>query len=96
MSGGTRPKRGDLLQSNIGSSRERTWLILHAREVKRHADRYALKMARWWEIKPETRMKLYRSAERNGGQRVITFFRYPPKKKSKLTFEQYMKRFTNG
>lgn len=88
------PKRGDLLQSNVGDRRERTWLILRARKG-RTANRYTLVMARWWELLPATRMRLYISAERNGGQRVIWFKRYPAKKR-KQTFEQWMCRMPDS
>ena len=52
--------------------------------------RYEVIMARWWELDPEMRMRLYRSAERRGGQNMIYFFRYSAKKKK--TFEQFMRR----
>jgi hypothetical protein len=68
------PKRGDLVQSNIGSKRERTWMILSVRELE-----------------PETRMRLFRSAERHGGQHVYDFARFPAKRKT-VTFEQLMAR----
>jgi hypothetical protein len=76
MLGGGRPKRGDLLQSNVGDKRERTWFILHARKILRRTDaplgtvvpRFEVWRARWWELEPAMRMQLYRSAERNGGQ----------------------------
>ena len=63
------PKRGDLIYTNMGNRRERTWMILRSVPVKRSATRryYVLK-ARWWELEPEMRMKLYRNAQRNGGQ----------------------------
>jgi hypothetical protein len=93
------PHRGDLLQSNIGDKkRERTWLIL---AVKRLTDRtckemggvltrrYKIWAERWYDLEPETRMALYRSAERHGGQLVHSFKRFPAKKKVK-TFEQYL------
>jgi hypothetical protein len=86
---GARPKRGDLLQSNVGSSRERTWLILYAHRVNvrvhgaedfhrwENEPRYRVWRARWWELEVDFRMKLYRSAERSGGQSLW----YPAKKK---------------
>jgi hypothetical protein len=70
------PKRGDLIQTNVGNRRERTWFILRSRAIKRHPWRYKLWAARWWELEPEMRQALYRSAERNGGQRTIFFHRY--------------------
>jgi hypothetical protein len=77
---GEAPKRGDLIQTNCGDRRERTWFILHVhrinvtvREVEdyrrwRDKPRYKVWRARWWELEAEFRMKLYRSAERRGGQ----------------------------
>jgi len=77
---GKAPKRGDLLQSNCGDRRERTYFILHVRKIARRPEspvafgtlrpRFEVWRARWWEIEPEFRMKLYRSAERRGGQEV--------------------------
>lgn len=90
------PKRGDLVQSNVqhrGNGRERTWIVLRGRRLRRRTDdkvRYAVFMARWWEIEPELRMRLFRSAERNGGQRVIEFHRYPAKRRK--SFEDHMVR----
>jgi hypothetical protein len=69
---GEKPKRGDLLQSNVGDRRERTWFILAARLLwmrsKSGQDRFKVWRARWWELEADFRMRLYRSAERNGGQ----------------------------
>jgi hypothetical protein len=67
---GKAPKRGDLLQSNYGDRRERTWMILSSTRVKNHATRFNVWRARWWELEPDFRIRLYRSAERNGGQVV--------------------------
>jgi hypothetical protein len=92
MFDGAQPKRGDLVQTNCGNRRERTWFVIHARRVKRREEsvpRYELHIVRWYDIEPEMRMKLFRSAERRGGQLVITFKRYPAKRKAR-TFEQYM------
>lgn len=89
LDGGAGPKRGDLVQTNIGDRRERTWLVLHVRKTKRKS-RYQIHMARWWDLEVSTRVRLFKSAERNGGQRVFTFYRYPVKKKQ--TFEEYMRR----
>lgn len=91
------PKRGDIFQTSIGDRRERTWLILKVRKVARKrpapttiwtGQRYQIWAARWWELEAEMRIALWRSAERNGGQQVIWFHRYPAKKKK--SFEQYM------
>lgn len=109
LGGGPGPKRGDLVHSNVGDRRERTWFILRARRITRYhkkncmalreftngnyADalsfcncgwtipRFELWMARWWELEPEIRTRLHRSAERNGGQQVIYMERYPAKKR---------------
>ena len=83
------PKRGDLLQTNVGNRRERTCFVVKVHEIK--AGRYRLSAVRWWEIGPEFRRLLFRHAERAGGQNVIRFKRYPTKKR-KLTFEEYMRR----
>lgn len=93
---GPAPKRGDLVQTNVGKPRERTWFVLHAHRVNRIVHihdreralrdmipRFKLWTARWWELEPDMRMRLYRSAERNGGQNVHPFFRYPAKKKNR-------------
>jgi len=91
------PKRGDLLQSNIGKRTERTWFILSAKELQQRTcqemggiitRRWKLWCERWWDIEPPTRIRLFESAERNGGQQVITFTRYPAGKKK--SFEELM------
>jgi hypothetical protein len=65
------PKRGDLIYSAVGTKKERTWIILRSVPMKRTGNRrYSILRARWWEIEPDMRIKLYRSAERNGGQGV--------------------------
>ena len=81
-------KRGDIIQSNVGNRRERTWMVISARltncvmsEERIKKPRYKVWMARWWDLEPDFRMRLYRSAERAGGQRVIFFQRYKMKKK---------------
>lgn len=76
-------KRGDLVYSNVGNRRERTWLVLRAvpsRTAPKGVPRYRVWMARWWELEADMRMRLFRSAERNGGQRAIQFRRYQAKK----------------
>jgi hypothetical protein len=88
-----RPKRGDLLHTNVGDHRrERTWLILRARHMRRakHPRRYQLFAARWWEIEPDLRQRLFLSASRNGGQVLWHLQRYAPKKRR--TFEDYLQR----
>lgn len=92
---GPKPKRGDIVQTNVGNPRERTWMILHARQIRRSAGqtpigavvpRFDVWMARWWELEADFRMRLFRSADRAGGQRVLFFRRYPPKKRSRDPF----------
>jgi len=92
------PKRGDLLQSNIGARTERTWLILGVRELAPHicqemggimTRRYKVWAERWWRLEPETRMRLFRRAQRSGGQLLYQMKRFPAKRKA-VTFEQYM------
>jgi hypothetical protein len=93
LDGGPAPKRGDLVHTNIGDRRERTWLVIRVRAIRRRETslppRYEVWMERWWQIEPDMRMRLYGSAERAGGQRVIMFRRYPAKKR-KRTFEDLM------
>lgn len=91
LDGGPRPKRGDIVQTNVGNPRERTWMILRARQVKRCSrrpqrgiPRFDVWMARWWELESDFRLRLFRSADRAGGQNVIYFRRYPVKKRNKL------------
>jgi hypothetical protein len=92
------PKRGDILQSNVGKRTERTWLILHVKEkYPRHCPQmggivtrpYKIWAERWWELEPEMRVRLFQSAERAGGQVLHLFERFTAKKKRK-TFEQYL------
>lgn len=84
------PKRGDLIQSAVGTGRERTWFVIQSRALKptKGVPRAKIWVERWFQIEPELRVKLFLSAERNGGQRVIDFKRYPAKKRK--SFEQYM------
>ena len=90
------PKRGDLLYSKAVDVRgSRTYIVLSSRLVRRRDPdekhrRFKLTMVRWWEIRPQFRQLLHRLAERDGGQQVFFFERYPPKKR--VTFEQYMGR----
>jgi len=92
------PKRGDLVQSNIGNRRERTWLILSVKALPNRiypemggilTRRYKLWAERWWDLEPETRVRLWQSAERAGGQVVHNFRRFPAKRRRR-TFEQYL------
>jgi hypothetical protein len=76
---GPGPKRGDLVQTNVGDKRERTWLVINSHKIRE--GRYKVLMGRWWELEVEMRVNLARSAERNGGQRVFTFQRYKPRRK---------------
>ena len=77
------PKRGDIVQSNPGAKKERTWLVLRARRMRRAkgVPRYQVWMVRWWQLEPDFRNRLYASAQRNGGQTVHFFWRYPRKKR---------------
>lgn len=78
------PKRGDLIHSAVGTRRERTWIILRSlRRPKFGYDkrRFTILRARWWELEPEMRMSLFRSAQRNGGQTVWHTHRLPATKK---------------
>lgn len=89
------PKRGDLIQTNVGDRRERTWFVLKARRINRTASPFPcfeLWTVRWWEIEPELRVKLFQSAERNGGQQVLLYKGEPlkPKPQKKRSFEQLM------
>jgi hypothetical protein len=45
---------------------------------------------RWWELEPEMRVALHRSAERRGGQLVHKFYRFRARKR-KPSFELYMR-----
>ena len=92
LSGQPIPKRGDLIQSAVGTGRERTWFVIqsHALKPTKGVPRAKLWVERWWTLEPDFRVRLWNSAERNGGQRVIEFKRYPAKKTK--TFEQYLSR----
>ena len=97
LDGGPAIKRGDLVQSNVGDRRERTWIVLRAVRMKRRESgavpRFWVWMVRWWELEPEMRRRLYESAERNGGQGILNLRRYPQKKKK--SFDDLMKRGGN-
>jgi hypothetical protein len=90
---GGRLKRGDIVQTNVGNKRERTCLILRVHRVNRivHSmaemiPRYQVWCERWWELEADLRMRLFRSAERAGGQRVFLFYRYKRKNKKRDPF----------
>jgi hypothetical protein len=86
------PKRGDLIQTAIGTKRERTWFILRCVTMRRaKTRRFAIWKARWFELEPGMRMRLYRSAYRKGGQQVWHACPQKPKRK-KPSFEDYMRR----
>ena len=89
---GQLPKRGDLLQTNLGDRRERTWMVVHVHNLlpAKGVPRCKVWAVRWWELEPELRLRLFRSAERAGGQKVVYFTRYPAKRRK--SFEQYMRR----
>jgi hypothetical protein len=86
------PKRGDLVHTNVGKPKERTWFVLTVRRLKptKGVPRAKCWLEGWRKIEPEMRLRLYRSAERNGGQRRIPTVRYPAKER--MTFEQHMRR----
>lgn len=95
--GDVRPRRGDLLQSNIGDRRERTWIVISSRvlptrwcrEMNMTAQRTKVWAERWWDLEPGTRLALYNSAVRSGGQAVHPLFRFRAAKKP--SFEQHMR-----
>lgn len=68
------PKRGDIVQTNAGNRRERTCLVLRVRRLR--DGRWKAWCERWWQLEPDFLMRLYRSAERAGGQRVLYFKRH--------------------
>lgn len=84
-----RPKRGDLLQTNVGDARERTCFILciktipdrWCKQMGIEAKRTKLWAARWWEIESNLRLSLFRSAQRRGGQKTHYFYRFATKSK---------------
>jgi hypothetical protein len=80
---GTIPKRGDILQTNVGDVRERTCLILRVHRSARSTRRFHVWAERWWQLEPDFRMRLFRSAQRAGGQSVIYFTRYKPKPRNR-------------
>lgn len=86
-------KRGDLVHTNVGDRRERTWIVIKARRMRRTRSgrpQFEVWMERWWKVDSDLRIALGNSAERNGGQRIVVFNR---QRKKKVTFEQYMRRF---
>ena len=90
LDGSPIPKRGDLLESNVGDRRQRTWFILSVKALKptKGVPRCRVWVERWFDLEPSLRVSLWRSAERGGGQKVVHFRRYPAKKRK--TFEQYI------
>lgn len=92
VDGATPPRRGDLVNTNVGNKRERTCFVLRSHVIRSRTTvpRVHLWIERWWELEPEFRVRLYRSAERRGGQRCFWFRRNRSKKK-RLTFEAYMR-----
>lgn len=87
------PKRGDLLQTNVGDKRERTWLILHVHLLRptKGVHRCRVWAERWWQVDEDLRLKLFHSAERADGQMCIVFKRYPARKSGRHTFESLMR-----
>lgn len=86
------PRRGDILQTNLGDRRERTFLVLKVHRLRPMdgVPRYSVWAERWWEIEPDTRKRLFESAERSGGQHVIRFVRCTAKTE-KRTFEDLLR-----
>lgn len=84
------PKRGDLIYTGMKTSKPRTWIILRVTPRKsRIGRRFNIWKERWWDLTPRLRRLVFESAQRNGGQ--TTWNCEPlPKKRKKLTFEQYM------
>ena len=64
------PKRGDLMQTAVGTKRERTWFIWFSRRALKVPHGFQILRVRWWEIEPHVRLMLHKSAERQGGQTV--------------------------
>lgn len=87
------PRRGDFMQTNVGDKRERTWLILNVHRLRptKGIPRCRVWAERWWQVDVDLRWKLYKTAERAGGQKCIVFKRYPSKKKGRYTFESLMR-----
>ena len=86
------PRRGDLLESNVGTRMHRTWFVLGMRALKPKdgMPRCKLWIEKWWMVEPELRIRLWNSAmRRENGQQIIRFRRYPAKKRK--TFEQLMR-----
>lgn len=84
---GSKPKRGDIMQTNVGDRRERTFMILRAHRslrMPKGVPRYHVWAERWWEMEADFRMRLFRSAERAGGQQVVMFTRYRAKTKTRV------------
>lgn len=74
---GSVPKRGDIVQTNVGDRRERTCLVLCVRKGRKPG-RFNVWAERWWQMEQDLRMRLYRSAQRAGGQQCFSFVRYKP------------------
>lgn len=72
---GSTPKRGDIIQTNVGDRRERTCMVLRVKRGRKPV-RYNVWAERWWQMEADFRMRLFRSAQRAGGQRVFYFTRY--------------------
>ena len=79
------PKRGDLIQTAMNSAKERTWIILSAKRRRGNRNRWTVWKARWWELEVDMRVRLYRSAQRAGGQ-TVWYATPQPKKRKPLDF----------
>lgn len=86
--GDVRPKRGDLVQTNVGNRRERTFIVLRVRHLANRwsdaldieAQRTLVWAERWWEMEPAMRNALHQSAVRAGGQWVFRLQWLRPKR----------------
>ena len=89
------PKRGDLMQSNIGDRRERTWIIARVRRIKRKDSnacrRFEITLYRWWTLSVKARQKLC-SAQMRSLFNVQSVFELYRTKRERQTFENYMGR----
>lgn len=91
-------KRGDIVETNVGDPRERTCIVLRVHRSRRSpkgVPRFVVWCERWWQMETELRIRLFRSAERAGGQEVIFFERYRSKPKRRILGERGSKAWGN-
>jgi hypothetical protein len=83
------PRRGDRLRTT-----RTTYYVLAARMVKRKdpnaCRRVQMNVRNMDELSEETRKALLRSAMRRGSSQLY-YFRWYPREKKKITFEQYVR-----